>query len=61
MAKMLGVSVKEAEKVHDNLIAKGYMEVLYGSDNIRCVRMTSPDPQMAAYLHQTRAPIIFTK
>lgn len=61
MAKMLGVSVTEAEKVHDDLIAKGYMEMLYGSDKIRCVRMSSPDPQMAAYLHQTRDPIIFTK
>jgi hypothetical protein len=61
MAKMLGVSVKQAEKVHDDLISKGYMEVLYANDKMRCVRISSPDPQMAAYLHQTRDPIIFTK
>jgi hypothetical protein len=61
MAKMSGVSVTEAKKVQDELIAKGYMEVLYVSDKIRCVRISSPDPQMAAYLHQTRTPIIFTK
>lgn len=61
MAKMLGVSVKKAEKVQDELITKGYMEVLYANDKIRCVRISSPDPQMTAYLHQTREPIIFTK
>jgi len=61
MAKMLGVSVKKAEKLQDELITKGYMEVLYANDKIRCVRINSPDPQMAAYLHQTRDPIIFTK
>ncbi len=61
MEKMLGVSVKKAEKVQDELITKGYMEVLYANDKIRCVMISSPEPQMAAYLHQTRDPIIFTK
>jgi helix-turn-helix protein len=41
MAKMLGVSVKKATKLQDDLIATGYMEVLYASDKIRCVRKLS--------------------
>jgi hypothetical protein len=27
-------------------------------DKMRCVRMSSPDAQMAAYLHQTRDPAL---
>ncbi|WPY01785.1 Helix-turn-helix domain protein (plasmid) [Candidatus Trichorickettsia mobilis] len=55
IAKLLGVSVSEVIKIHNSLIAKGYIKAL---NKDGASELTVPDPNIATKMH--RNPIKFT-
>ena len=48
IAKLLGVSVSDVRKLHDSLIAKGYIKTLKNSATFQ---LTVPDKDIAAQMH----------
>jgi Mn-dependent DtxR family transcriptional regulator len=45
MAKLLGISVSEAKKIHNSLVKQGYIKEL-GNGGV--FQLTAPDPELAA-------------
>lgn len=55
MARLLGISVSEAKKIHNSLVKKGYIKEL---ENGNVFQLTVPDPELAAKIPSN--PIRFT-